>query len=372
MTPFNQPYITGKELFYISEAHRRGQLAGDGAFTELCSKWLEDKTGAPRVLLTHSCTAALEMTAILSSLRPGDEVIMPSFTFVSTANAFAARGIVPVFIDIRVDTLNLDERLIESAITDRTRAIVVVHYAGVSCEMDTIMEIAKANSLMVIEDAAHGIMASYKGRPLGSLGHMGTYSFHETKNITCGEGGALLINDESLIKRAEVIREKGTNRREFMNGAVDKYTWVDVGSSYLPGELSAAFLWGQLEEAEIITSRRLDLWNSYHLAFKDLEVKGRLRRPVIPVDCIHNGHMYYILLRDLADREAFIDSMRKIGIFCVFHYVPLHSSPAGLKYSRVVGDMSITNSITTQLVRLPLWLGMEIDLEKIISYFYSH
>lgn len=364
---FNKPYMTGRELWYIAQAHGNGHLAGDGTFTKRCSRWLESRTGAGKALLTHSCTAGLEMAAILADLRPGDEVIMPSYTFVSTANAFVLRGAVPVFVDIRADTLNIDETLIEAAITERTRAIVPVHYAGVGCEMDAIMDIARRHKLLVIEDAAQAVMASYKGRPLGGIGHMGALSFHETKNIISGEGGALLLNDSSLAERAEIIREKGTNRSQFFRGQVDKYTWVDVGSSYLPGELIAAFLWAQMGEADDITGRRLAIWERYHNAFESLERAGRLRRPVIPDVCTHNAHMYYLLLRDLDDRTLFIDSMKQEGINCVFHYVPLHNAPAGLVHGRTSGEISATNDIAARLVRLPLWIGIEEHQERVIS-----
>jgi dTDP-4-amino-4,6-dideoxygalactose transaminase len=360
--PFNKPYQVGTELRFIADAYRRGQLAGDGYYTKCCSEWLEQTTGAKKVLLTHSCTAALEMAAMLANIKPGDEVIMPSYTFVSTANAFVLRGGIPVFVDIRADTLNIDETRIEEAITPRTRAIVPVHYAGVACEMDTIMEIAKRYNLLVIEDAAQGVMASYKGRALGSIGQLGAFSFHETKNVISGEGGALLVNDPSLVARAEIIREKGTNRSQFFRGQVDKYTWVDVGSSYLPGEIIAAFLCAQLEEAEQITAKRMELWGEYHRVFEPLEAEGRLRRPVVPAGCEHNAHMYYLLLKDLATRTAFIASMKQQGTNCVFHYVPLHSSPAGKKYGRAVGDMAVTNNLADRLVRLPVWVGLEASM----------
>ena len=296
MIPFNKPYMTGKELYYIAEAKFGNMLAGDGPFTKRCHQWLEQRTGSAKALLTHSCTAALEMAALLLDIQPGDEIIMPSFTFVSTANAFVLRGGVPVFVDIREDTLNLDERLIEAAITPRTKAIVPVHYAGVACEMDTIMAIARRHGLKVVEDAAQGVMSSYKGRALGSIGDLGAYSFHETKNVISGEGGALLVNDPELALRAEIIREKGTDRSRFFRGEVDKYTWQEVGSSFLPGELIAAFLWAQLEEAERITNDRLASWARYHELLEPLEAKGILRRPVIPEGCQHNAHMYYVLL----------------------------------------------------------------------------
>ncbi len=367
MIPFNKPHLTGKELHNIADAHQRGQLAGDGFYTKRCSEWLEQTTGAKKVLLTHSCTAALEMAAMLADIKPGDEVIMPSYTFVSTANAFVLRGGVPVFVDIRADTLNIDETQIEAAITPRTRAIVPVHYAGVACEMDTILEIAKRHNLLVIEDAAQAVMASYKGRALGSIGHLGAYSFHETKNVISGEGGALLVNDPSLVTRAEIIREKGTNRSQFFRGQVDKYTWVDVGSSYLPGEIIAAFLWAQVEDARKITAKRLEIWGEYHRAFEPLEAERRVRRPIVPAGCEHNAHMYYLLLKDLSTRTAFIDSMKQQGINCVFHYVPLHSSPAGKKYGRAVGEMAVTNDLADRLLRLPVWGGLTDKLQKLID-----
>ena len=356
--PFNKPYMTGKELYYIAEAKFGNMLAGDGPFTKRCHRWIEENTGCNKALLTHSCTAALEMAALLLDIQPGDEIIMPSYTFVSTANAFVLRGGVPVFVDIREDTLNLDERLIEAAITHRTKAIVSVHYAGVACEMDTIMEIAQRNNLMVIEDAAQGVMSSYKGKSLGTIGHMGTYSFHETKNVISGEGGALLINDDRHAVRAEVIREKGTNRSAFFRGQVDKYTWVDIGSSYLPGEITAAFLWAQLEESVSITRRRQELWQRYHDALAPMEIAGTLRRPIIPESCTHNAHMYYILLPPAVDRQAVLDELKQSDIGAVFHYVPLHSSPAGRRYSRTSGKLTVTDSISERLIRLPLWIGL--------------
>ena len=358
MIPFNKPYMTGKELWYISQAHANGHLAGDGIFTKRCSAWLQGRTGSHKALLTHSCTAALEMSAMLADLQPGDEVIMPSYTFVSTSNAVVLRGAVPVFVDVRADTLNLDETLIEAAITPRTKAIMPVHYAGVSCEMDAIMALAAKHGLMVIEDAAQGLMSTYKGRPLGSIGHMAALSFHETKNIIAGEGGALLVNDASVADRAEVIREKGTNRSQFFRGQVDKYTWVDIGSSYLPGEIIAAFLWAQMEEADRITQDRIALWDTYHQWFADAEKAGKLRRPVIPAHCGHNAHMYYLLLPDLAQRTAFIDKLKKAGIQTVFHYIPLHSAPAGMRFARAHGDLAVTSNIADRLVRLPLWNGL--------------
>jgi dTDP-4-amino-4,6-dideoxygalactose transaminase len=364
--PFNKPFMTGRELWYIAQAHTNGHLSGDGQFTKKCHGWLEQRTGARRALLTHSCTAALEMAALLAELEPGDEVIMPSYTFVSTANAFVMRGAVPVFVDIRPDTLNIDETQIEAAITPRTKVIVPVHYAGVACEMDTIMEIAGRHQLIVIEDAAQGIMSTYKGRPLGTIGHMGAYSFHETKNIIAGEGGALLVNDPQLAERAEIIREKGTNRSQFFRGQVDKYTWVDIGSSYLPGEVIAAFLWAQMEDAASITARRLALWDQYHAALAPLEAEGRLRRPLLPPGCAHNAHMYYILLDSLEQRTQVIADMKRQGISCVFHYVPLHSAPYGLKHSRHHGAMQHTDQLSERLLRLPLWIGLEDEQERVV------
>lgn len=357
--PFNKPYMTGKELWYISQAHASGHLSGDGPFTRKCHEWLELSILCQKALLTHSCTAALEMAAILTDIQDGDEVIMPSFTFVSTANAFVLRGGVPVFVDIRPDTLNIDEAKIEEAITPRTKAIVVVHYAGVACEMDSIMTIAKKHGLFVIEDAAQGIMCRYKGRPLGSIGHLAAVSFHETKNIIAGEGGALLINDSRFVERAEIIREKGTNRGKFFRGEVDKYTWVDIGSSFLPSELIAAFLWAQMEEAERITSCRLKIWGLYHGLLSGIEAVGHFRRPVIPDQCVHNAHMYYLLLPDLDFRTAVLSSLNEKGFHAVFHYIPLHSSPAGIKYGRASGSLRVTDEISNRLLRLPLWMGMD-------------
>ncbi len=364
--PFNKPYMTGRELDYIAEAHANGHLSGDGQFTRRCNAWLERTTGARKALLTHSCTAALEMAALLVDLEPGDEVIMPSFTFVSTANAFVLRGAIPVFVDIRADTLNIDETLIEAAITPRTRAICVVHYAGVGCEMDAIIAIAARHHLPVIEDAAQGILSEYRGRPLGSLGQLAALSFHETKNLISGEGGALLVNDECFVERAEIIREKGTNRSQFFRGQVDKYTWVDIGSSYLPGEIVAAFLTAQMEEAERITSERLAIWDLYHEAFADLEDQAKLRRPYIPAHCRHNAHMYYLLLPDLNERTRFIQALRENGVHPVFHYIPLHSSPAGRRYGRTHGTLDVTDRVSDCLVRLPLWLP-DMDQQRVID-----
>lgn len=365
--PFNKPYMTGKELWYISQAHSSGHLAGDGTFTKKCNAWLEQNIGCQKALLTLSCTAALEIAAMLADIRAGDEVIIPSYTFVSTANAFVLRGAIPVFVDVRPDTLNIDETKIEAAITERTRAIVPVHYAGVACEMDTIMDIARRHNLIVIEDAAQGIMSTYKGRPLGSIGHMAALSFHETKNIIAGEGGALLVNDPRFVERAEIIREKGTNRSQFFRGQVDKYTWVDVGSSYLPGEIVAAFLWAQMEEADMINRRRLDIWANYHQWFASLEKSGKIKRPTIPRECTHNAHMYYLIFPTLDARTAVIARLKARGIQTVFHYIPLHSSPIGKEIGRVVGDMSNTDAAGERLLRLPLWLGLETQLADVIA-----
>ncbi|WP_312707832.1 dTDP-4-amino-4,6-dideoxygalactose transaminase [Stenotrophomonas sp.] len=367
MIPFNKPYMTGREPEFIGQAHANGHLSGDGPFTKACNAWLRDRTGANTALLTHSCTAALEMAALLFRLKPGDEVILPSFTFVTSASAFALRGAVPVFVDIRLDTLNIDEKLIEAAITDRTKAICVVHYAGVSCEMDTIMEIAARRGLAVVEDAAQGIMSTYRGRPLGTIGDLGAFSFHETKNVISGEGGALLCRDATFSEDAEIIREKGTNRSRFFRGQVDKYTWVDIGSSYLPGEITAAFLNAQLLEADDITSRRLAIWDHYHTWAAPYEATGQLRRPIIPAECTHNAHMYYLLLPSLEARTAFIAGMRERGVQTVFHYIPLHSSPAGQRLGRVAGTMKVTDDISNRLVRLPLWLGLEQQLDQVLA-----
>jgi dTDP-4-amino-4,6-dideoxygalactose transaminase len=353
--PFNWPFMTGKELHYIAESHMNGRLAGDGPFTKKCHEWLEKRTGCEKALLTHSCTAALEMSALLLNIQPGDEIIMPSFTFVSTANAFVLRGGVPVFVDIREDTLNIDENLIESAITDRTRAIVVVHYAGVGCEMERILEIASRHGLPVVEDAAQGMMASYRGRSLGTLGELGTISFHETKNVISGEGGALLVNTQNFISRAEIIREKGTDRSRFVRGQVDKYTWQDIGSSFLPGEIIAAFLWAQFENAQQITDARLERWYLYHEMLDPLESSGLIRRPIIPQDCQHNAHLYYILANSPEQRCQLLSDFKEKGILSLFHYVPLHSSPAGKRYARTHGDLAKTDSLSQRLIRLPLW-----------------
>jgi dTDP-4-amino-4,6-dideoxygalactose transaminase len=365
--PFNRPYMTGKELAYIAEAHANGHLAGNGAFSKRCCAWLEERIGSRKALLTHSATAALDMAAILSGVGPGDEVIMPSFTFVSSANAFVLRGATPVFVDIRPDTMNIDETLIEAAITPRTKAIVPMHYAGVACDMAAIMAIADRHGLLVIEDAAQAIVAGYRGRPLGGIGHMAALSFHETKNIISGEGGALLINDPQFAERSEIIWEKGTNRSQFFRGQVDKYTWVDIGSSYLPSELIAAFLWAQMEEAGQLTARRLAAWRAYHEALQPLEAEGHLRRPFIPAHCEHNAHMYYIPVDSLDTRSRIIRGLREGGIQSVFHYVPLHSAPAGLQYGRVSESMTHTDSVADRLLRLPLWIGVETEIPNIVE-----
>jgi dTDP-4-amino-4,6-dideoxygalactose transaminase len=355
---FNRPYVTGKEVRYIAEAMGNAMLSGDGPFTKRCHRWIEEQTGSARALLTPSCTAALDLAALLLDLEPGDEVIMPSYTFVSTANAFVLRGAVPVFVDIREDTLNLAETLIEPAITPRTRAIAVVHYAGVACEMDTILDIARRHRLRVVEDAAQGILAGYKGRALGAIGDLGALSFHETKNIISGEGGALLVNDRTLVARAEIIREKGTDRSRFFRGEVDKYTWQDLGSSLLPGDATAAFLWAQLEDAREITSRRIALWRTYHEMLAPLEQQGLLRRPIVPADSQHNGHLYYVLLAPDIDRGRVLGQLKAAGVHAVFHYVPLHSSPAGQRFGRAQGDLAVTDDFAARLIRLPMWIGL--------------
>jgi dTDP-4-amino-4,6-dideoxygalactose transaminase len=357
--PFNKPFTIAGELENIAAAVREGHIAGDGRFTRQCHQWLEQNLGAKRALLTHSCTAALEMAAILCDLNPGDEVIMPSFTFVSTANAFVLRGAVPVFVDIRPDTLNLDEKLAAKAVTSRTRAIAPVHYAGIACEMDALMALAHSRDLVVVEDAAQGILAEYKGRKLGTVGHLGCLSFHETKNVISGEGGALLVNDERFLERAEIIREKGTNRAQFFRGEVDKYTWVDIGSSYLPSELVGAFLWAQLERAEQINAKRMRLCAAYHEGLGTLAQRGVLALPPpVPEGVEGNGHLFYILLKDLAARSGLIAHLKSRGIHSVFHYVPLHSAPAGRKFGRAAGPMTVTDDIAGRLLRLPLYYGL--------------
>lgn len=365
--PFNRAHVGDNVLDHLKTALESRHLSGDGHYTRLCHKWLEQDTCCKKALLTHSCTAALEMAALLLELKPGDEVIMPSYTFVSTANAFVLRGAVPVFVDIRADTLNIDESLIEDAITPRTRAICVVHYAGVACAMDEILAIAERHGLAVVEDAAQAIGSRYKGRPLGGLGALGTLSFHETKNLVSGEGGALLVNDTRYVERAEVIREKGTNRSKFFRGQVDKYTWTDIGSSFLPGELVAALLYTQLADAPAIQDHRMQAWKRYHQWAEFHETEGRLRRPIIPADCTHNAHMYYMLLPNLEQRQQFIKSMKEHGIGTVFHYVPLHSSPAGKRFTRTHGPMTNTDHVSDTLVRLPLWADLGEGVEQVIE-----
>lgn len=366
--PFNKPFIVGNELKYIQEAFQKNKLSGDGFFSKKCQRWLEEHISCQKALLTHSCTAALEMAAILLDIQPGDEIIMPSYTFVSTANAFVLRGGVPVFIDIRPDTLNLDETKIISAITSKTKAIAVVHYAGVACEMESILAIAKQHNLYVIEDAAQALMAYYQGKPLGSFGHLATLSFHDTKNIISGEGGALLINDPRLNERAEIIREKGTNRSRFLRGEIDKYTWIDIGSSFLPSELTAAFLYAQLEVTEIIQQKRLSIWSAYHQALEKLEAQHTLRRPVIPIHCQHNAHLYYLLLPTQEIQAHYMTSLKAHGISAASHYVPLHHSPAGKQFGRYEGKLAVTEHIAECLLRLPLWVGLEeSDVQRIVE-----
>lgn len=367
MIPFNRPHLTGNELRYIAQAHKNGILAGNGVFTQKCQAWIEQKMDVKKALLTHSCTAALEMAAILADIQPGDEIIMPSYTFVSTANAFVLRGGIPVFVDIRPDTLNIDEKLIEKAITRKTKAIVPVHYAGVGCEMDAILKIARRHQLLVIEDAAHCVNATYKGRELGSIGHLGALSFHETKNIICGEGGGLLINDRRFIERAEIIWQKGTNRNAFQQRKVDKYTWVDIGSSFLPGEITAAFLLAQMQDARRITRKRLDSWQHYHELLEPLEKAGKIRRPIVPKGCEHNAHIYYILLNSLQQRKKVLKKLEKNGVNAVFHYVPLHTSPMGKKYGSLSGQAPITQDISERILRLPLFMGLTARQQNTIA-----
>jgi len=366
--PFNKPLTIGNEIEYIQQVLENHKLSGDGLFTKKCNAWFEEKLGCKKALLTTSCTHALEMAAILADIQVGDEIIMPSYTFASTANAFILRGAKIVFIDIRPDTINMDETLIEAAITDKTKAIVPVHYAGVACEMDTIMDIAQRHNLLVIEDAAQGVMSKYRGKYLGTIGNMGCYSFHETKNYTCGEGGALIINDGSFIERAEIIREKGTNRSKFYRGQVDKYTWVDIGSSYLPSELNAAYLYAQLEIAEEINENRLATWNQYYHGLKPSQEKGLLDLPYVPEDCQHNAHMFYIKAKDLDERSQLIQYLRDNGITSVFHYIPLHSSPAGINYGRFYGSDEHTTNESERLLRLPIYYGMsQAEVQYVIE-----
>ncbi len=375
MIPFNRPPATGDELRYIEEALRQGKLSGDGPFSERCHRWFENRLGCKRAFLTPSCTHALEMAALLIDVKPGDEIIMPSYTFVSTANAFVLRGARIVFVDVRPDTMNIDETLIESAITENTRAIVPVHYAGVGCDMDSIMELANRYGLYVIEDAAQGMMSQYQERPLGTIGHLGAFSFHETKNYTSGgEGGLLIVNDTSFVNRAEIIREKGTNRSQFFRGMVDKYSWVGMGSSYLPSELQAAYLWGQLNCAEQIRDNRLAIWARYDQAFKSLIASGTVDGPILPEATAHNAHMYFLKVRDLEERTALIDHLKQAGVMAVFHYVPLHSTPFGKTMGRFHGEERFTTEESERLVRLPIWYGMSAEeqdhvIQSLLAFF---
>ncbi len=368
MIPFNVPPCTGKEIDYITEAIAAHKICGDGAFTRKCNAWLEQRFSAHRVLLTTSGSTALDMASLLCEFRPGDEVILPSFTFSSTANAFAIYGAKLVFVDIRPDTMNIDEKKIEAAVTQKTRAIVAMHYAGVACEMDTITDIARRHGLLVVEDAAQAIMGTYKGKALGTIGDLGCFSFHETKNYSMGEGGALVINNPAYVERAEILREKGTDRARFFRGQVDKYTWVDVGDSFLPSELNAAYLWAQLERADEINNDRLHSWKVYDEAFQELREEGFVELPVVPEGCVHNAHMYYLKCRDLAERTALIRFLKERDILAVFHYVPLHSAPAGRKYGRFDGEDRYTTAESDRLVRLPMYYQLAAeDQAKVIA-----
>lgn len=374
MISFNVPPYLGSELEYIKMAIANHKICGDGEFTKRCNEWIEKETGTAKALLTTSCTHATEMAAFLCHIEPGDEVIMPSYTFVSTADAFVLRGAKVVFVDIRPDTMNIDENLIENAITDRTRAIVPVHYAGVACEMDKIIEIAGKYHLAVIEDAAQGIMSTYKGQALGSIGDYGCYSFHETKNYSMGEGGALLIKDRDKVEEAEILREKGTNRSKFFRGQIDKYTWVEYGSSYLPSDLNAAYLYAQLEKAEEINADRMRSWNAYYQALEELKVKGRIELPVVPKECVHNAHMFYIKAKDLEERTRLLEFLKKNDILAVFHYIPLHTAPAGKRYGRFCGEDKYTTKESERLVRLPMYYGLAKDdqekvIEKVLEFY---
>ncbi|MCD7737841.1 MAG: dTDP-4-amino-4,6-dideoxygalactose transaminase [Lachnospiraceae bacterium] len=374
MINFNVPPFTGKEMDYMKIAVENQKICGDGQFTHKCNEWFEKRTGTAKCLLTTSCTHATEMAALLADIQPGDEVIMPSYTFVSTANAFVLRGARVVFVDIRPDTMNLDENKIEDAITDKTRAIVPVHYAGVSCEMDKIMELAKQYNLIVVEDAAQGVMSSYKGQALGTIGDYGCYSFHETKNYSMGEGGALLVKDSSKAEEAEIIREKGTNRTKYFRGQIDKYTWVDHGSSYLPSDLNAAYLYAQLEMADEINETRLKLWNRYYEGLSGLAQSGRIELPVIPEGCVHNAHMFYIKAKDLEERTALISYMKEKEVLCVFHYIPLHSSPAGQQFGRFHGEDVYTTKESERLMRLPMYYSLreeQVDyiIDQILKFY---
>lgn len=373
MIPFNRPPYTGNEDKYVLTAMRSEKISGDGKYGYQCQQWFEQQLGCHKALLTPSCTQALEMAAILIDIQPGDEVIMPSYTFVSTANAFVLRGATIVFVDIRPDTMNIDEQLIEAAITSKTRAIVPVHYAGVACEMNTIMDIASRHGLFVVEDAAQGMMSTYRGRALGTIGHLAAYSFHETKNFTSGgEGGLLIVNDERFVQRAEIIREKGTNRSQFFRGMVDKYSWVDIGSSYLPSEIQAAYLWGQLEWSEKITANRLATWNKYLNALAPLASNGSIQLPTIPDDCVQNGHMLYLKVVNLEVKTTLLAYLKKNDIYAIFHYVPLHSAQAGRRFSRFYGEDRFTTLESDRLIRLPIWYGIETDtVDHIVRCVYS-
>jgi len=373
--PFNKPQAIEKEFEYIKDAINRSFISGDGYYTTQCHKWFEDNLPIKKALLTHSCTAALEMAVLLLGLKVGDEVIMPSYTFVSTANAFVLRGVVPVFVDINPITLNLDEELVERAITKKTKAIVPVHYAGMSCDMDKIIGLAKKYNLYVVEDAAQAVGSFYKNKPLGTIGDLGAYSFHETKNVISGEGGALLVNDAKFSELAEIIREKGTNRSKFFRGQVDKYTWVDIGSSYLPSDIIAAYLYSQLENIEVINKKRMYIWNFYNDLFVEYERRGVLRRPVVPSYCSHNAHMYYVLFNNVDERSKFISYCKLKEILTVFHYVPLHSSPAGKKFGKTLFDMSVTDSVSDRLVRMPMYYGLSDNdlsyIKDVVSSYFN-
>lgn len=374
MIPFNKPPVVGDEIRYITEAVNSNKICGDGEFTKKCSQWIEERAGSPKVLLTTSCTHALEMAALLCDIKEGDEVIMPSYTFVSTADAFVQRKAKIVFVDIRPDTMNIDENLIEAAITDKTKAIVVVHYAGVSCEMDAIMKLARKYNLLVVEDAAQGIMSSYHKKMLGTIGDVGCYSFHETKNYSMGEGGSILLSHPEDIEKAEIMREKGTNRSKFFRGQIDKYTWVEYGSSYLPSDMNAAYLWAQLQMADEINNNRLSNWNLYYHGLHSLEESGKIQLPVIPEGCQHNAHMFYIKTKDIQERQELIDYLRNNEIQTVFHYIPLHSAPAGIRYGRFHGEDIYTTKESERLLRLPMFYGLKADevsriIEKIIDFY---
>lgn len=372
---FNVPPYVGKAAEYIQECVRNQKICGDGPYTKLCSEWFEKRTGTAKCLLTTSCTHATELAALLSDIQPGDEIIMPAYTFVSTADAFVLRGAVPVFVDVRPDTMNMDEKLIEAAITEKTRAIVPVHYAGVACEMDTIMDIAARHDLLVIEDAAQGVLSTYKGKALGTIGDFGCFSFHETKNYSMGEGGALLIREEKNVENAEIIREKGTNRSKFYRGQIDKYTWVNFGSSYLPSDMNAAYLYAQLEIADQINQARLTLWDRYYERLAPLAEAGKLELPVVPEGCVHNAHMFYVKAADLQERTAFIDDLKAGGILSVFHYIPLHTAPAGIKFGRFHGEDRYTTRESERLARLPMYYGLTLEqvdyiCDKVMEFYH--